>query len=120
MIETWREQLQKRIAEIQARGGPSAEGSPIVFDVELSDAAFSAFVLNHRRLNDLPFCGAEAGTLEIDLPMRWVDGEKTTLSFIYRSSPPAEFGSSKGLARAVGPDGEYSRVITGIDFDALP
>jgi hypothetical protein len=115
----WRGQLQERIRKIRARGGPRPQGEPIVIPTSLSEADLEDFAAVAGRLNDLPFGDAPAGTLEIFSPARWEDGT-AQLVFFFRPEPPENFGSTKGVMKARGPEGESHLVGFGVDFNALP
>ena len=117
--ETWRERLQRQVEGIQRAGGPPPEGNRIVVQAELDDSRFRRFLGSVGRVNDLPFCGADPGRLEIGPLSRWEDGS-VQLTFILRSAPPPDFGSSRGLTHPRAEGQPPRRLIPGIGFESLP
>ena len=114
MPGTWREELEQKIQAIREKGSPAPMGEGIYIKADLSSKAINAFELNVGRVNDLPFCGADPGTLEIRKPVNWPDG--TALAFLLRQHPHEDFGSTLGGTKARGPQGEYRTVVLGVDF----
>ena len=124
MAESWREQLEKKIAEINGAGEPSPDGTELVVDAgELSSSQINTFLSlstkTHQadRVNNRTFCGAAPGTLTMSFP--YTAGNKTLLRIVYAPQPPPDFVPDKGLKHPA-PPGRDVLIRTGFDFDSLP
>lgn len=119
MTSYWRERLRQRIEEINAQGGPPPLGAEIVIAAEdMKVPGHDVFLRHAGRLNDAPFCGAPAGTLEIDFTPLWE--QHPQLRFVYRPAPPEGFRPGKQEDHPEADRGDAFGRVTGVGFDELP